>query len=115
MNGTIPSAVSNTGTALSAFLKSDPYFPTGCVSTLVFRLPDGAVALATTVNKLLHEVPAPAQDVNIILSIVGISLLSTSKFAKAGYMAVYDKDEVNFYDACTTKITVLADKVLKEW
>jgi hypothetical protein len=42
-------------------------------------------------------------------------LLSTSKFAEAGYMAIYDKDKVNFYDARTTKITVLADAVLRGW
>jgi hypothetical protein len=43
------------------------------------------------------------------------SLLSTSKFAEAGYMAIYDKDKVNFYNARTTKITVLADAVLQGW
>jgi hypothetical protein len=42
-------------------------------------------------------------------------LLSTTKFAEAGYTAIYDKDDVNFYDACTTKITVMADAVLKGW
>ncbi len=115
LNGTIPSAVSNTGATLSAFLKLDPSFPTGRVSTLVFHLPDGAVALATTVNKLLHEVRTPARDVNIVPSLVGYLLLSTSKFAAAGYTAVYDKDKVNFYDARTTKITVLEDAVLKGW
>ncbi len=92
LNGTIlPSAVSNTGTTLSAFLKSDPSLQTGCVSTAVFHLPDGAVAPVTTVNTLLHEACTHARDVNIIPSLVGNSLLSTSKFAKAGYRAIYGK------------------------
>jgi hypothetical protein len=82
---------------------------------MVFHLPNGAIAPATTINKFLHNVQTPAWDVNIVPSLVGNSLFSTSKFAEAGYMAIYNKEEVNFYDACTTKITVLADAVLKEW
>ena len=57
-------------------------------------------------TKLLHGVHTPAWDANIVPSLVDDSLLSTSKFAAAGYTAFYNKDEVNFYDACTTKITV---------
>jgi hypothetical protein len=34
---------------------------------------------------------------------------------KAGYMAIYDDKEVNFYNTATTKITVSADAVLKGW
>ncbi len=33
----------------------------------------------------------------------------------ADYIAIYDKEEVNFYDAKTTKITVLEESVLKGW
>ena len=115
LNGTIPSAVSDTGATSSAFLKEDPSIPTGCVSSAVFHLPNGAVAPATTVNKLLHNVRSPARNVNIVPSLVENSLLSTSKFADAGYTAIYDENEVNFYDAKTTKITVSAGAVLKGW
>jgi hypothetical protein len=115
LSGTIPSAVSDTGAMLSAFLTSDPSLPTGCVSSAVFHLPNGAVAPETTINKLLHYARAPARDVNIVPSLVGNLLLITRKFAEAGYTAIYDKDDVNFYDACTTKIMVLANAVLKGW
>jgi hypothetical protein len=98
LNGIIPSAVSNTGATLSTFLTSDPSLPTGHVSSVVFHLPNGAVAPATTVNKLLHDVCAPARDVNIVPSLVDNSLLSTSKFTEAGYTAIYDKDKVNIYN-----------------
>jgi len=64
---------------------------------------------------LLHNVRAPAQDVNIVPSLVENSLLSTSKFAAAGYTTIYDENEVNFYDTKTTRITVSAEAVLKEW
>ena len=33
------------------------------------------------------------------------TLISGSKFADAGYTAVYDQKEVNFYDSNTIKIT----------
>ena len=39
LNGTIPSAVSNTGATSSTFLTSDPSLPTGRVSSAVFHLP----------------------------------------------------------------------------
>ena len=106
LNGTIPSAVSDTGATSSAFLKEDPPIPTGRVSSAVFHLPNGAIAPATTLNKLLHNVRAPVQDVNIVPSLVKNSLLSTSKFAAAGYTTIYDENEANFYDTKTPKITV---------
>jgi hypothetical protein len=43
------------------------------------------------------------------------SLLSTSKVDDADYIAVYDKEEVNFNKAKTTKITVSEEAVLKGW
>jgi hypothetical protein len=46
---------------------------------------------------------------------MGNSLLSTVKMVKTGYMAIYDDKEVNFYNTTTTKITVLADAILKGW
>jgi hypothetical protein len=82
--GTIPSAVSDTGATSSAFLKKDPIRATGELSTTVFHLPDGAIAPATTRNKLLHNVREPACSVNIIPALVENSLLSTNKFAEAG-------------------------------
>jgi hypothetical protein len=108
LNGTIPSAVSDTGATSSAFLKEDPSIPTGRVSSAVFHLPNGAVAPATTVKKLLHNVRAPTRDVNIVPSLVENSLLSS-------YTAIYDKNKVNFYDTKTTNVTVSAEAALKGW
>jgi hypothetical protein len=36
----------------------------------------------------------PAHSVNIVPALVKNFLLSTNKFAKAGYTVIYDKDEV---------------------
>ena len=105
--------VSDTGATSSAFLLSDPSLPTGHLSTVVFHLPNGAVAPATIINQIHHDVHAPAREVDFVPSLVGHSLLSTSKFAVAGYTAIYNKDEVNFYDMRATTITVSADAVLE--
>jgi len=115
LNGTIPSAVSDTGATSSTFLKEDPSIPTGRVFSAVFHLPNGTIAPATTLNKLLPNVRAPARDVNIVSSLVENSLLGTSKFTVAGYTAIYDENEVDFYNTITTKITVSAEAVLKGW
>ncbi len=65
------------------------------------------------IHKLHHNLREPA--INIVPSLVGNSLLSTVKMVEAGYTAIYDDKEVNFYDTATTKTTVLADAILKGW
>jgi hypothetical protein len=42
-------------------------------------------------------------------------LLSTSRVVDADFIAIYDKEKVNFYNAKTTKVTVLEEAVLKGW
>ncbi len=111
----IPSAVSDTAATSSAFLPSAPMIPTGTVSMAVFYLPNGATMAATMIYKLHHNLQEPACSVNIVPSLVSNSLFSTVKMVKAGYMAIYNDKEVNFYDTMTTKITVSADAILKGW
>jgi hypothetical protein len=115
LNGMIPSVVSDTGATLSAFLKKDPSCATGELPAAVFHLPYGVIAQAMTRNKLLQNVHEPARSVNIVPALVKNSLLSTNKFAEAGYTVIHDKDEVNFYNARTTKITVSEEAILTGW
>ncbi len=67
------------------------------------------------IHKLHHNLREPACSVNIVPSLVGNSLLRTVKMAEAGYTAIYDDKEVDFYDSTTTKITVSVDTILKGW
>ncbi len=97
LNGTIPSAVSNTVATLHALLPSAPSIPTGIPSKVVFHLPNGTMAAASTVNKLLHYIWKPARSANIIPTLANNSLISTSKFVDAGYTIVYNDKEINFY------------------
>jgi hypothetical protein len=115
LNGAIPSAVSNTGATLHALLQLAPSIPTGNPSKVVFHLPNGTTAVASTVNKLLHYVQEPARSANIVPTLANNSLISISKFVEAGYTIVYDDKEVNYYEKATTKISALEDAVLQGW
>jgi hypothetical protein len=81
----------------------------------MFHLPDGTTAAATMIHKLHHNLWEPAHSVNIVSSLVCNSLLSTVKMVEAGYMAIYNDKEVNFYNSMTNKIKVLAEAILKGW
>eukprot|EP00804_Cyclotella_cryptica_P024855 CCRYP_020554-RA/>CCRYP_020554-RA protein AED:0.50 eAED:0.48 QI:0/0/0/1/0/0/2/0/299 len=104
MNGSIASVISNTRATSTAGAPHDPFEESTTISSKVFILPTGGTANATKVAKLLHNVRTPAKMVDIVPSL-GQTLLSGSKFADAGYTAMYDKAEVDFYDANTIHIT----------
>ena len=114
LNGSIPSAVSNTGASASAIKPSDPTIPTGIQSNTSFDGAFGNIAMAATINKLHHQLREPAQSVHIVPKVKD-SLLSTNKCVEADYIAIYDKKEVNYYNAKTTQITVSNAAVLTEW
>jgi hypothetical protein len=57
----------------------------------------------------------PTQELHITPGITKNLLLSTSKFAAANYITIFDKDEVNMYDANDTIITVSRETILREW
>jgi hypothetical protein len=63
--------------------------------TKVFIFLTGGTAMATKLSKVLLNVRAPANMVDVV-STLDQTLLSGSNFANDGYMAVYDKAEVNF-------------------
>ena len=115
LDGTIPSAISDTGATSSAGLIGDPYIPTGVKSKKLFHMPNGTTAPASNVCKLQHNLRDPARTVDMVPGLVDASLLSTSKLATAGYITVYDGNEVNVYDGTTTKIVVSEEAVLKGW
>jgi hypothetical protein len=98
LNGSIPLAVSDTAATSNTFLPSAPALPTGTVSTAVFQLPNGATAAATMIHKLHHNLREPARSQHCLLPLWQLSVLSTVKMVEAGYTAIYDDKEINFYD-----------------
>jgi hypothetical protein len=115
LNGTIPSAVSDTGATLHALLPSALSILTGIQAKVVFHLPDGTTAAASIVKKLLHNVWEPAQSANIVPTLTNNSLISTIKFVDAGYTVIYDDKEVDYSEKATTKIIMSEDAVLQGW
>eukprot|EP00804_Cyclotella_cryptica_P020749 CCRYP_016588-RA/>CCRYP_016588-RA protein AED:0.03 eAED:0.02 QI:0/0/0/1/1/1/3/0/1217 len=104
-NGSIPSAVSDTGATSTAGTLHDPFIHSKTRSTKIFMLPTGTTTAATIqAQLLLLNVRPPANTVDIVPNLHQ-TLLSGSKFADADYTAVYDKHEVNFYDSATINIT----------
>eukprot|EP00804_Cyclotella_cryptica_P012520 CCRYP_017704-RB/>CCRYP_017704-RB protein AED:0.24 eAED:0.24 QI:0/0/0/1/0.5/0.33/3/0/909 len=86
-DGSIPSAISDTGTTSTAGALHNPFHSTTQPSTKVFLLPTGGTAQATHTSQLMLNVRAPANQVDIVPNLTQ-TLLSGSKFADAGYTAV---------------------------
>ena len=110
MDGTIESACSDTGASSTAGKQTDPFKETNQISRKIFVLPTGGQAPASKKTKLLFNVRAPANEVDIVPGLQQ-TLLSTSKFTDAGYTAVYDENEVNFYNK--EDVIITAESVLR--
>ncbi len=78
-------------------------------------MPNGQVEEASNMDELQHNVHHPAKDVHIVSGIKRDSLLSIPKFINANYIAIFDKDEVNIYDANKTSIVVSRGAILQGW
>jgi hypothetical protein len=115
LNGTIPSAVADSGATSSVGTATNPHIATGRTSTKMFHLPDGTCTKATKLKQLIHNVRQPARDVHIVPSITENSLVSTSKFADAGYSTVFMKDKVTIYDTLKRKLVVPREAILRGW
>jgi hypothetical protein len=78
-------------------------------------MPNRTVEAATTMDKLHHELQMPAKNVHILPGIKRDPLINIPKFVDPNYTAIFDKDEVNIYDANNTKITVTRAAILQGW
>jgi hypothetical protein len=119
LDGSIPSVVANSRATSSVGTKRDrkrnAFVSTGRQSDKAFRMPNGEVEEASDMDEFQHNVRHPAKDVHIVPGIECNSLLSIPKFADANYVVIFDKDEVNIYDANKTKIIVSCSKILRGW
>jgi hypothetical protein len=78
-------------------------------------MPNGNVKDVSNMDKLHHDICHPAKDVHIVPGIEHDSLLSIPKFAGANYIAIFDKDKVNIYDANKTTIVVPQSTIIRGW
>ncbi len=61
---------------------------------------------ATEITEYPFQVRDPTKQLHITPGIITNSLLSTSKFAAANYITIFDKEEVSIYDVNDTVIPV---------
>jgi hypothetical protein len=119
LDGSIPSAVADSGATSSVGTKRDrnrkAFAPTGRKSNKAFRAPNGKVEEASDMDELHHNVCHPAKDIHIVPGIERDSLLSIPKFVDANYFVIFDKDEVNIYDANKTIITISRSAIPCGW
>ncbi len=119
LDGSIPSAIADSGATLSIGTKRDKkrnaFVATGRQSDKAFRMPNGKVEEATDMDELQHNMRHPAKDVHIVPGTERDSLLSIPIFADTNYVAIFDKDEVNIYDANNTTIVVSRSAILRGW
>jgi hypothetical protein len=112
-DGTIPSTVVDSGCTLGVGTTDDPCWRTGRTSIKQFVLPGGRIVKATKIAEYPFKVRSPAQELHITPGITENSLLSTSKFAAANYITIFNKEEVNIYDANDTIIAVTRGTILR--
>jgi len=84
-------------------------------SNKVFQMPNGHKSPAGKVQLLEHDLRASARDVHMVSDLTETSLVSAAKLAEAGYVSVFDNDEVNIYDSHNTAIKVSRSAILKGW
>ena len=94
LNGTIPSAISDTVATSTSGKGGHPFRLSNHPSDKVFHLPTGGTSRASIKAKLMHELREPATKVDIVPGITN-TLLSTGKLVEGGYFAVCDKNKVN--------------------
>jgi hypothetical protein len=111
-DGSIPSTAVDSGCTLGVGMTDNPCWRTSCTSNKQFILPGGKIVKATEIAEYLFKVRSLAQKLHIIPGITENSLLSTSKFAAANYITIFDKEEVNIYDANNTIIAVTRGAIL---
>lgn len=115
IDGSIPSAIADTGCTTSVWHPNDACIPTGKASNKVFQVPFGHTAEGTEEALMHHEVRQPARTVHVVPELVNNSLVSIGKFADANYFAIFDNEKVEIFDATNTEVTVSRGAILRGW
>ena len=91
LNGSIPSAAADSRATSSIGTKFDSrhLISTGKKSDKAFRMPNGALESALDIGHLATAIRSPARDIHITPGIDETSLVSTVKFAEAGYVTIF--------------------------
>jgi len=126
INGEVPTAIADAGASSNVGkpmqtsecgryqLASDPFKPTGRLSNKIFQYGGGAIAKAKDIRELPYDVRGEAKEVHMVPGTQN-NLISTNKFALEDYIKIFDKEEVNVYNANDVKIQTTRGAILRGW
>ena len=114
-DGSIPSTVVDSGTASNAMKPGDPCTQTGRRSSKQYKMATGHIISGGEEALMDHEVREPTRTCDIVPGITEDLLISTRKFADAGYVILFDGEEVNIYDASNNGITITKRTIIRGW
>ena len=114
-DGSIPSAVVNSGTTSNVIKPGNPFTKTCRRLSKQYKMATGHITPGGEEALMEHELQDPARTCNIVPGITEDSLVSTSKSTDAGYCTIFDDKEVNINNASNTQITVTRVAVLRGW
>jgi hypothetical protein len=100
----IPSTAADSACTSRVGSADDTCWYTGQASNKQFVLPGSKIKQATKVAGYPFKVQEPARELHITPGITKDLLLSTGKFATTNYTTIFDKEEVNIYDANTPSL-----------
>ena len=95
-------------------IDSDPFIATSRESEKTFQNAGGKISATDEIKQLTSKVIEEAKDVHMVPGIQN-NLFSTNQFAKEKYIMIFDKKEVNIYNATNTDIKTTIGDVLRGW
>ena len=124
LKGTVETGIADSGATSSCGkvlsecrsfgLKTTSLISTGLPSTKIFKYAAGNLGMANEIKHLPFQVRGKAKEVHMTPGLEN-HLISTNKFVEEDYVQVFDKEEVNIYDANDVKITTTRGAVLRGW
>ena len=95
-------------------LDTSALITTGLPSNKVFRYAEGTTGAASEIKHLPYNLRGKAKEIHITPGLEN-HLISTNKFVEEDYVQVFDKEEVNIYDANDLQIKTTRGAVLRGW
>ena len=124
-NGKVKTAIADAGASSSCGrpevsecrkyrLNSNPFIATSRKKNKIFQCAGGTISAADKIKQLPFKVREGAKGVHMIPGIQK-KIFSANQFVKAKYITIFDKEEVNIYNATNTEIKTTKGAVLRVW
>jgi hypothetical protein len=114
-DGSIPFTVVDSACTSSFGTADDTCWRTGQVSNTQFVIRGSKIKSAAEIVEHPFKVQGPANKLHITSGITKNLLMSTGQYAAANYITIFDKEEVNIYNANDTIIAVRRGAILRGW